>query len=270
MATNKAILQPVNVQGWLLGFSNIFHKENSEWWGTRTWLRRGIIWLLLINGILFSTLKTPLASNTSEPMPPHYGVTVFVIVDGLMAGLFTVITLQGAILDEKKSGTAAWVLSKPVTRTAFILAKLAANSLAAMVMMIVLQGVVAFVQFSLFDPSSLAVLPFLAGMGLLALHLLFYLTLTLMLGTFFNGRSSVIGIPFALLFGSQLVANLSPALTQIMPWSIILPNADGTMALAQLVMLGQPLPTVIPIIATVLWIGVFVSAAIWRFRHEEF
>jgi ABC-2 type transport system permease protein len=71
--------------------------------------------------------------------------------------------------------------------------------------MVVLQGVVAFVQMRAFDPAPPALLPFLAGLGLLALHLLFYLTLTLMLGTIFQDRTAVMGITIGLLFGAQLV-----------------------------------------------------------------
>jgi len=180
-----------------------------------------------------------------------------------------IVVMQGAILDEKKSGTAAWVLSKPVSRPAFILAKLAANTLAALLIMIVLQGAVAFVQLSLFDESPPALLPFVAGLALLGLHLIFYLTLTLMLGTLFNERAAVLGIPIGLLFGAQFLMQVAPALTQIMPWAIIIPAGGGS-ALAHMAMLGQPLQTVTPIIATIVWIVIFVSVALWRFGREEF
>jgi ABC-2 type transport system permease protein len=269
MASNRIALQSVNTQGWRMGFANFFRKEHNEWWRTRRWLVHSIIWLLLINGIVLAVLKSPAPPEAGAP--PDSGTMIFVIMGGLMTGLGIIITMQGSILDEKKSGTAAWVLSKPLSRKALILGKLAANSLAALLIMIVLQGVVAFAQLTAFDKTPPALLPFLAGLALMALHLLFYLTLMLMLGTFFNERGAVLGIPIGLLFGAQFLMQLAPALIQIMPWTIIMPPVGGSSsALALMVMLGQPLTNITPIIATVLWIVIFVAVAMWRFEREEF
>jgi ABC-2 type transport system permease protein len=220
-----------------MGFANLFRKEHNEWWKTRSWLIHSIIWLVLINGILLAVLKAPTPAEVAEITPPDSGGVIFVIMGGLMTGLGIIIVMQGAVLDEKKSGTAAWVLSKPVSRPAFILAKLAADSLAALLIMIVFQGAVAFGLLSAFDKNPPALLFFIAALGLMALHLLFYLTLTLMLGTLFNERGAVLGIPIGLLFGAQFLMQLSQALTQIMPWAIIIPAGGGS-ALAHMAMLG--------------------------------
>jgi hypothetical protein len=59
-------------------------------------------------------------------------------------------------------------------------------------------------------------------------------------------------------------------LGQIMPWTIVIPSGPGSLALAHTAMLGQALPTVTPIIATLLWIVVFIGVALWRFGREEF
>jgi ABC-2 type transport system permease protein len=252
-----------------MGFVSMFRKENREWWRTRTWLVHTIIWLLLINGVVLGMLVTP-APPEAENMPPQSSTMLFVVMCGLMTGLGIILVMQGSILDEKKSGTAAWVLSKPLSRPAFILAKLAANSLAALLIMVALQGAVAYVLMRAFDPSPPALGPFLAALGLLALHLMFYLTLTLMLGTLFKDRAAVLGIAIGLLFGAQFVAGLFPALVHIMPWTIIMPVNANPQALAQLVMNGQPLPTVTPIIGTAVLTLVFVSVALWRFEREEF
>lgn len=269
MASNRIALQPVNAQGWRMGFANLFRKEHNEWWHTRTWLVHSIIWLLLINGIVFGTLKTPVPPELKD-VPQDSATMIFVIMGGLMAALGIIIVMQGAVLDEKKSGTAAWVLSKPLSRSAFILAKLAANSLAALIIMIVLQGVVAYGLLSAFDKNPPMLLAFIAGLGLMALHLLFYLTLTLMLSTLFRERGAVLGIPIGLLFGAQFLMQLAPVLAQIMPWTIVIPSGAGSLALAHTAMLGQSLPTVMPIIATALWIIVFIGVALWRFGREEF
>ena len=59
-------------------------------------------------------------------------------------------------------------------------------------------------------------LDFLAALGALFANILFYLTLTLMLGVLLEHPAPVIGIPMAFLFAQQLLgpklAELSPAL----------------------------------------------------------
>lgn len=268
MATNQTALNPVNAQGRLMGFANMFRKEHNEWWRTRTWLIHTIVWFLLINGIVFGVLKSPIPPGM-ENVPRQSGSMIFVIMAGLMTSLGIILVVQGSILDEKKSGTAAWVLSKPLSRPAFILAKLTANTLAALAIMVVLQGAVAYIQIRAFDPAPPAIGPFLMGLGLVALHLMFYLTLTLMLGTLFKDRAAILGISIGLLFGAQFIAQLVPVLVQVMPWSIVMP-INAPVSLADLVMAGQPLPTVLPIIGTAVLSIVFVGVALWRFEREEF
>jgi len=41
-------------------------------------------------------------------------------------------------------------------------------------------------------------------------------------------------------------------------------------ALAVALMNGQPLPTIYPLIATVLWSILFIAIALWGFSREEF
>lgn len=104
--------------------------------------------------------------------------------------------------------------------------------------------------------------PFIAGTGLLALHLMFYLPLTLVLGALFDGRGAVISIPIAILFGAQLVWGIAPWLTSIMPWVLVIPRGQTDLSLAMLAMRSQPLPTVTPIVATAVWIILFIGVAI--------
>jgi ABC-2 type transport system permease protein len=177
--------------------------------------------------------------------------------------------MQDAIIDEKKSGTAAWVLSKPVSRPAFVLSKLIANSVSALLIMIVLQGILAYFLLTSVG-GAFSIGNWIFGVLLLGLHLLFYLTLTLMLGTFFDGRGAVIGIPMAILFLYQFVLSLVPPLGQIMPWLLVYPPGQTGGSLVQEALLGQPLTMPLPVIATAVWCVLFVAVAIWRFGKEEF
>ena len=112
----------------------------------------------------------------------------FLMMAALCVPFAAVSLAQDSILGEKHSGTAAWVLSKPLRRPAYILAKLIAHGLGLLVAWVVLPGVVAYLQLA--EPSGGFFTPLrIAGvMGLDYLNLLFYLTLALMLATLFNGR----------------------------------------------------------------------------------
>ncbi len=181
---------------------------------------------------------------------------------------------QDSILGERHSGTAAWVLSKPLRRPAFILAKLIANGLGLLATWVVLPGGIAYFQFRAYGLDQLSLSGLAAGMGLVYLNLLFYLTLALMLAMLFNGRGPGLGI--ALLnfmiwmpFLAEPIMKYAPWLLKVMPWNLLMPFGANS-PLSGYLMLEAPLPTVTPIIATAVWCVLFVGVALWRFRQEEF
>ena len=271
MSANTSF-QMVNEQGWRRGFANLLRRENAVWWRSRRWWVNLLIWLVLINGMLLAILSTSGEETGSLQRTPEQVAaearTVFAVMAGMFGTIGVVIALQGSIIDEKRSGTAAWIMSKPASRPAFILAKLVANVLALFVIILLVQGIIAYLQLSLFGGSPPALMPFVAGMALLGLHMLFYLTLTLMLGTLFNDRGPVIGIPIGILFAAMFLMGYVGDLALLTPWMIIPSNSFQGLSIE--VMLGQPLYSVTPLVATALWSIVFVGVALWRFEREEF
>ena len=279
MAANSTF-QMVNERGWRMGFANLVRKENRDWWRTRRWLITLLIWLVLIDAITYGMLWTP-APDPSAPdpgtaerimLPPALAVSGALMNLVIMVGLFTpiggIITMQGTIIDEKKSGTAAWIMSKPASRTAFILSKLVANSVALLIVSLVVQWAIVYGLFAL-RGSTPAPGAFVFGVALLGLHLLFYVALTLMLGTLFNDRGPVIAIPVGVLFGAQFLMSNFPLLALLSPWPLIFPSGADQPLIVQ-AMMGMPLATIVPIAATIGWIVLFVAVAIWRFRRDEF
>jgi ABC-2 type transport system permease protein len=177
----------------------------------------------------------------------------------------TVITVQGAIVGEKQLGTAAWVMSKPASRAAFILAKILAYASGYWITAIIIPAIILLIVTRQVIPVPLAISSFLIGLALMALGQLFYLTLTLMLGTFFNSRGPVAGIGIAFIMIGLMLDSFIPFQVLIVtPW----PLADIAGGLT----LGSELPSVwpVPIIATSIWIIVMTVVALWRFGREEF
>jgi len=256
-------LQSNTATGWRRGFKQLFARENSTWWKTRRWIVQTLIYLFVLNGIMLGVLTSPGAPSEEEKIP--LAITLFVTLAGLAPVISVAIVGQDAIIGEKQSGTAAWILSKPVSRQAFVLAKLLAHSIGFFVVIAVIQGAAAYVLLSVEGKAALPPLNFIVGILLIFLNLLFYITLTMMLGVLFEQRGGVIGISLALAFLYQIVTGIAPWTNQIMPWGLI-----GEGGMASTIMTGHTPGTYLPMIATLAWCVIFVAVALWRFEKAEF
>ena len=262
-ASTAPRLQLRSESGWRQGLANLLRKEGSLWWGTRLGWVQALIWLGILNGMLFIPLYFMSAEFAAQGIEPlEAAIDMFFTFAAIAPPIGAIILMQGAVITEKQLGTAAWILSKPASRSAFVLAKLVAFGVGLLIAAFLLPGTVAYSMLSLQGGAPLPLAPFVAALGIVALHALFYLTLALMLGTFFNSRGPVLAVPLALLFGGDFVVGFWPALGEIMPWVL------GRLAV--LTLQGLPWPSTLPLLSTLVWAVAFVWAAIWRFRREEF
>jgi len=270
MSTNEALLVPCRTRGWRMGLRSMLSKELAAWWRTRQGWVQCLVALLVLNGLLAINLRGNTGPNAVEN-----ATLAFMVTAALCVPLAAVSLAQDSILGEKHSGTAAWVLSKPLRRPAYVLTKLIANGLGLFVAWTALPGVVAYLQ--LLKPADGYFTPLrIAGvMGLNYLNLIFFLTLALMLATFFNGRGPVLGISLALAWAGPMPIISAPIqkyaswLYDVLPWKLLI-DFNTNRPLAFYLANGQPLPTVTPIIATALWCLLFTAVAIWRMSREEF
>jgi ABC-2 type transport system permease protein len=266
MATANNALQPVLERGWRRGFSNLFRSENSLRWGKKRWILTALIWLVILNGFVFLVAYGEADGGRLTPAEIAAECIAIFMTFGTIATAVGVVTgVQGAIIREKQLGTAAWVLSKPASRSAFVLAKMLSYSIAFLAMPLLLTSLIFYAQSQMLWGQTPAVSPFLAGWLVMALHILFYVSFTIMLGTLFSSRGPVSAIGLGFLFGGQIFPNFLPQwATMIFPWKLS--------ELAPALALGQPLPPgwLIPVIATAVWTVVFVVIALWRFEREEF
>lgn len=272
MAGNSAF-ELVNERNWQAGLRNLLRAEMASWWKTRTWWVQSLIWVSVIDLMLITIISAGGAAG--EPvMPLQELITIYGVFGGMFTSIGVVIHMQGAIVGEKISGTAAWVLSKPVARPAFVLSKLLGNAFGVAITTVVFPGIGAYLIFTIFTGADLQVLNFIGGMGLLCLFAFYWMSLTLMFGAFFNARGPVIGIPLALILGQQfiqgLVANISPALIHYLPYELALPlQGDAAVSIVGHVILGTSPATWTPVYSSVIAIAIFVWLGIWRFRKEE-
>ena len=281
---NTNELRTIPERGWRTGFATLFHEANAGWWHSKKWLVQSVIWLLLLNGILAGILWSipaelllatgaPLGSVTTmaavQQNPTVIALVYFLILSALALPVAAIIAGQDAIIGERQSGTAAWVLSKPVSRPAFVLSRMVSSVIGIFVTGVVVQGMVAYIQLSLRIGSPWPITGFLGMMGMLALNLLFYLALTYMLGSLFTSRGPVLGISLGMALIGPVVLNWMPIFTDFTPWAFFMPITDDV-PLGLAIALGQPPASVSSIICTALACLIFILVTLLRFQREEF
>jgi ABC-2 type transport system permease protein len=273
-----ASLEFVRVKGstGMRGFANLLHKEHRAWWGTRRWWINALLWPALICGLLANMLFVPTVAGlaTEADIASAGGLTAYVVLMGLgvffefgttVLGIGAIVVLQDAIIGEKQSGVAEWLLAKPVARRAYVLAKVAANGLALLVLMVGIPAVIGYGMVSLRLSAPFPMLPFLAAVGVMVVHLLFYVTLSLMLGTLFNNRGPLLGIGLGSVLGGAFLGGLFKPLLAMTPW--MLPKV------AAMIAAGAALPPdigIAPLAATLVWSLIFVFVALVTFEKTEF
>jgi len=264
-ASGNVQFQMVEERGWRRGLGNLLQGEFSSWFKSSRWWKHLIMWLVVVNVFMVIFVY---AATQDENMDL---LMMYGIFGGMFVALGAMIIVQGTFVGEKRSGTAAWVLSKPVTRTAFVVSRLVGNTIGVLVTAVVVPGVLVYVTLGVIsDLGWLPPLYFLAGMGVIALSTFFWLTLTLMAGTFFESTAGVIAVPLVVFFAMWFLPSLLTFLTHVSPVILFVGPGDPFPGVSASLMSGQAPFSWIPVIATAIFSIVFIAVAIWRFNQQEF
>lgn len=255
-------LEAAGGRGLLTGFGNLVDKEYGKWWRTRRALLHNILWLSVINGILLLIGLDEMGGNPYRILAEL--TEIFFRMGGFFAAIGIVVSTQGSVLGERRLGTAEWVLSKPVTREAFVLSKFVVNGASFVGLAVVIPSVVFFLQTLLLAYLQPSLGPFVLGSLLNIEHLVFYLALTLAASTWLNSRGAVSGVAIGFMFAGFILPGFLPWLLAGTPWAL----SEFAATAAR----GRPLPADAwqPILVTLLWTALLVLVALWRFNREEF
>lgn len=254
---------------WAAGFGNVLRHEGRHWWRGRRWWVQLLLWTVLLDGMLLALLWIADQANTTglrleEPavgvadvFPQYIGIAL------LLSTIGVVVLTQGVMLDERRDGTLEWVLAKPVSRTAMVLAKFTAHVVPILLVVVTVPWAGVYLLLSRANGGSWPVGEFLTVVGLVALVLVFVVALTQLLGTWTTSRGMVIGVPIAAgmlydglhVFARDLTGQLP------FPWELS--------TLAAQAAAGVELTSVVPVVATVVWIVAVVAATAWRFERDE-
>lgn len=256
-------LIPVETNGWRGGLRNLLRKELGQWWTTRMWWIQTLVWVLLLNGI--TTVVMLDAAGLAPDEVVQEAVQTFLLVAATTVGIGVVLGIQGSVVGEKEMGTAAWVMSKPASRASFVLAKLIAHSVGFLTTAIVIPSIVFLVEARYLLTAPIDYAPFGVAVAVLALSVVFYVILTIALGTMFKGRGPIAGIGVGFILAGQFFKGMLPlSLVMATPWLL------GDVAFSFAIGTQPEFNRSIPIVATAIASVLFVGLALWRFEREEF
>ena len=250
-------------------FSTFLGKERRETFRTwRLWIMPGILLFLALSSPVLTKLTPELlkATANSQPgvvihIPPPTARDSYVQFMGNLAQLVIIaVIIAGAatISSERRAGTAVLVLTKPISRAGFVVAK-AISQLVVLVVATVLGVAVCIgVTVLLFGGGSIAA--FVEAAALWLAFAAMTLMLMVMLSAAMRGQAPAIGagvgvwVALFVLTGLPLIRDHSPA---------------GLLAANDAALRGRDVALLWPLATTAVAGAVFLAAAIWFFRRRE-
>jgi ABC-2 type transport system permease protein len=254
-------LTRIGHRGWTDGLANLTRKEFGQWWSTKLWLIQVALWVFMLDGISFAIMSD---TSMTDAAVTEEAVRSFPLIAATAVVIGVILTVQGAVVGEREMGTAAWVMSKPASRASFIVSKLAAHSFGFLATAIVIPTVVFAVEAAILLPLPVSYGAIATSSLVLGLAVVFYVTLTLALGTMFRGRGPVAGIGIGLVLAGQFFKGMLPiGFVKLTPW--LLGDIAGTIAV------GQPLESswFVPVVVTAAATVALLAIALRRFNSEE-
>jgi ABC-2 type transport system permease protein len=250
-------------------FSTFLGKERRETLRTwRLWILPGILLFLALSSPVLTRLTPELlkATANSQPgvvihVPPPTARDSYVQFMGNLGQLVIIaVIIAGAatISAERRAGTAVLVLTKPLSRAGFVVAK-AVSQLVVLAGATVLGVAVCIATtVALFGGGSIA--PFLEAAALWLAFAAMTLMLMVMLSAAMRSQAPAIGAGvgvWVLLFvltGLPLIRDHSPA---------------GLLAANDAALRGRDVALLWPLATAAIAGAVFLAAAIWFFRRRE-
>ncbi|HEX6128685.1 MAG TPA: ABC transporter permease subunit [Candidatus Limnocylindria bacterium] len=248
------------IAGPLQGFGPFLRKELSAWWRGR-----GALVVLVVLTALgaLGTLATRIdelagGTPTAAELDPTMNLIGAQFDQWIVFG--SIFASMGMLIAERGSGTLAWTLSKPMSRTALLLAKWVAGTSVLIVFGLVLPLATSAIIATLAYGS----VPDLSRVALLVLVLAaapaFIVALNLALSTLVNSQPAIAAIGFGVALAPYLAASLAPVAAELWPTSMA--------RLATAMAAGEPtnLPTVASWAAAMV---VVAGAGLLVFKREE-
>jgi hypothetical protein len=212
----------------LLGLGNLIRKDIAEWLhGKRPWTVIGVTSSVFALAAANARITDWAArSFPAEPGDGPAKVLSVLPMDNILFALGTQFIVLAAIfatmsllLAERDSGTLAWTISKPVSRTSVLVSKWLTSTLVLWVTAVVIPLALTTVLVTvLYGPPDLAAVIVL-GASLVTVPALF-VAIALAAATIVPSQAAVAAIGVTLLAAPPIVGGILPSLTPFFPTSI--------------------------------------------------
>jgi ABC-2 type transport system permease protein len=202
------------------GFSTFLGKEFTEIRKTwRIWVIPGMLLFFAITSPIIADVTPALMASVSKSQP---GVVVkmppptwrdsyaqFLKSLSQMVLIAVVITGAGAVSGERSSGTAVLTLTKPVSRGAFVLAKIVSQSGLLLAATVVSTAVCAVLTIIIFGPSPLE--PLVTSVSIWTVDALLMIVVMTLFSAAFAARGASAGAGLGFFFLTLLISIWPPA-----------------------------------------------------------
>jgi ABC-2 type transport system permease protein len=203
-----------------LGFQPLFRKELRAWWqGRAALVSFGAVGVLATVGTLATRIDEWMGG---VPSPDMLSPTANVLGGQLeqWATVAAILASIGTLTQERATGTLAWTLSKPVSRTSVLLAKWAA-AVAMLSMFTVILPLVVSVGVATLAYGSMPDAAAVAKYGLVLMGVpAFFVALNLALATRLNSQAGIAAVALAVFAVPYFLGGFLPAIGELWPTSI--------------------------------------------------
>ena len=176
------------------GLGGLVRGELGRWLG-----RRGLVHLIGWTVITqFMLLNDTIWDD--QGLADWRGFDALIHIWWIATPLAAIAIAQSALIEERHNQTASWVLSKPVSRPAFVVAKIVGDSLGLIFFAVLLQGTLVYGWMPEVTPAEGLPIErpdltrFLVVLGIHSLIILFFVAMTVCLTTFIPWRGPVAAI----------------------------------------------------------------------------
>jgi len=244
---------------WTAGLSNMLNAEFKNWFLTKRIWTQILVWSIILFGLVVLAGEENFAVSQS--------IGLYSTFIGVFACIGVIVSAQGVIIRERRSGVTSWLLSKPVSRTSYIISKFAGNLSGYTIAMCLVPTLLTYTYLSFRTGELLPVRGLMGFMAIVVLYFSFYLSMTIMLGSFFRNRGAVAGIPIGVFFAESLFSGVLPELAPYFPSGLVV--SEGSNSIAVDLFLNETIGFYGSIITTSSLTLLFFFIAIWRFNREE-
>ena len=178
----------------LTGLGGLLRGELTRWFGRRG-LVHLVVWTVGIQGLLYWD-----AVAEKDPFPDWRGFDLLIHLWWIAGPLAAIGIAQNALIEERHNDTAAWVLSKPVSRSSFLISKIISDAGGIILLGVLLQAAIARWWLPETDPAIGLPIPapdqgrYLTVVGIISLVVFLFVAMTVFLATIIPWRGPVAGI----------------------------------------------------------------------------